>query len=454
MSLRHQLAAYAELLGRYRQVFLHFWRQRKFLDSAGYTAEEAEFLPAALAVQEAPVSNTARLTAGLLIGLVWIFLIWSAVGKVDIVTTANGKIIPSSRIKSIASVETASVKALHVVEGQFVRRGEILVELDTSASDAERDKASGDQGQAVLQGVRARAMIVAIDNRRAPQWPPLPALQRSVPGLSHDQWLSERSHLESWYRDYSAKLKRANDDIQRYAELLPLAVQKADDYKSLLQQHDVPQHAWLEKEQARIELQGQLADAQNQRATLVAETRNTAFDQLTESDKLAASSKQDAFRSASRSRQLILTAPVDGTVQQLTAHTVGGVVPAAQPLMQIVPAAHAIEVEASIDSKDIGFVLEGARAEVKIDAFEYSKYGTIAATVTSLSRDAVQDEKRGLLYGVKVTLERSTLTVEGKKLPLSPGMSVSVDIKTGERRIIEYFLSPLLQHQRESLRER
>ena len=141
-------------------------------------------------------------------------------------------------------------------------------------------------------------------------------------------------------------------------------------------------------------------------------------------------------------------------MQQLTVHTVGGVVPAAQPLMQIVPKQATVEMEAFIENKDEGFVYAGQEAQVKIDAFEYTKYGTISAKVSHVSQDAIQDEKRGLVYSVRVVLMQPIINVGDRQVALSPGMSGSVEIKTGTRRVIEYVLAPLLQHGRESLRER
>ena len=160
------------------------------------------------------------------------------------------------------------------------------------------------------------------------------------------------------------------------------------------------------------------------------------------------------MRSDSHSKLLKLVAPVDGVVQQLTVHTVGGVVAAAQPLMQIVPIEKAVEVEATLDNKDIGFVREGQTAQVKVDAFEYTKYGTVQATVAHVSRDAVPDDKKGLQYTSRIVLERGMMDIDGRNVALTPGMAVNVDIKTGDRRILEYFLSPLLQHEHESLHER
>ncbi len=149
-----------------------------------------------------------------------------------------------------------------------------------------------------------------------------------------------------------------------------------------------------------------------------------------------------------------LAAPVSGTVQQLAVHTVGGVVTPAQPLMVIVPTDDPIEVEAFVENKDIGFVDAGQTAEIKIETFPYTKYGTIPGEVKSVSCDAIQDEKRGLIYSSRVKLERTTVPVESKVVNLSAGMAVTVEIKTGKRRVIEYFLTPLMQHGSESLRER
>ncbi len=442
-----RLEAWAALWQRYREIFTHHWRNRHAISSGLYNVEEAEFLPAALSLQEKPVSPAGRLVARLLMALVAVALMWSVLGKTDIIVSASGKIVPSGRTKTLASVEVASVRALHVQDGQVVKAGQVLIELDSSSYDAERDKAQGEAIHALLQAERSRALVTALETLRPPRLP-------HISGLSEDKMLAAQAYLEGQYRDFRAKLARVDGDIQRYAQVLPLATQRARDFADLARDHDVSTHAWLEKEQARVDLEGQLREARNQRAVLIAETRRAAFDALTEGGKLADAARQDALRSGERGKLLKLTAPVDGTVQQLTVHTVGGVVPAAQPLLLVVPTESVIEVEAFLENKDIGFVREGQAAAVKVAAFEYTKYGTVPGRITHVSRDAIQDEKKGLIYGVKVALDKSTLSVDGRMEVLSAGMSVNVEIKTGERRIIEYVLSPLLQHQRESLNER
>lgn len=447
MSLRHRLEAWKELRQRYGAVFLHAWQNRDALSLPKFEVYEAEFLPAALSLQAQPVSPVGRWVARTLILLIVVLITWSILGKIDIIVNAQGKIIPSDRTKTIASVEVASVRALYVQEGQAIKAGDLLVELDARASDSERDKAIGDEQLASLQAARSRALLDAIDSGKAPRLPP-------VEGVPQQRWIEAEQYLKDQWRDYIAKLNRLDGAIHRYGEALPLAAQRARDYADLADSHDVSRHAYLEKEQARVDLEGQLVDAQNQKVALTAETRRVAQDSLNEAKKILGQSSQDARRAGVHSELLKLVAPVDGTVQQLTVHTIGGVVPAAQPLMQIVPQQGVIEVEAFMENKDVGFVQEGQEAQVKIDAFEYTKYGTVPAHVTHVSRDAIQDEKKGLIYSVKVALDKRTLDVDGRPVGLTPGMSSTVDIKTGTRRVIEYVLSPLIQHGQESLHER
>ncbi|OPY12549.1 MAG: Hemolysin secretion protein D, chromosomal [Syntrophus sp. PtaB.Bin001] len=447
MSIKHRLEAYTFLLSHYRKTFGHFWKNRERLGGNLFTENEAEFLPAALSLQEKPVSRASRLAAGVMITLILVLFTWAIVGRMDIIVNATGEIIPSERTKAIASIEVASVKALYVKEGQTVKKGDVLIELDASAASAEQDKAMSTAEEAILQVARSRALIKAIDGHKPPRL-------SAVDGVSSEKLFEAQRYLDGQFQDFRTKLQRIDGMITNYSRALPLATQAAADYKALAKDHDVSQHAYLEKEQERIELEGKLTDAKNQREALIAETKRVAYEALAEGNKIVGTAQPDVRRAAFHRKLLKLVAPVDGTVQQLQVHTIGGVVPAAQTLMLIVPQKHRLEVEAMVLNKDIGFVKEGQTAAVKVDAFQYTKYGLIPARVTHISRDAIKDEKKGLIYSVIVELEKDSIQVEGRDTKLGAGMSVNVDIKTGERRVIEYVLSPLIQLQRESLHER
>ena len=465
--LQHLFQAWRDLFARYKEHFVYFWNKRRDIELPDFRPHESDFLPAALSLQGAPVSPSARLIARILICIFVFILLWSIFGRMDIIVSASGKIIPSVRTKTIAAIETARVDQLHVREGQAVRAGDLLVELDTRMIDRERDRALGDRDAARLQVARSRALIASLE---ANIFQPL----TDVDGIAEERVSDAEQHLRSQWQDYESKRRRLNGEVARYGAQLPLIKQQAKDYKDLAKNRDVSVHAWHEKEQLRAEIEGKLIDATNQRYELIAQTRKSALDQLSEGLKFAASSDQVAKRAVAHGDILRLTAPIDGTVQQLTVHTVGGVVQAAQPLMVIVPKQDQIELEAFIENRDIGFVWIGQDVKVKIEAFDYTKYGLIDGKVMHLSQDAIdpsgtaaidalqnkdkqkkdQERPKGAVYSVKVLLNQSQMNIDGRKVMLTPGMSASVEIKTGSRRIIQYFLSPFIQYSRESLNER
>ena len=205
------------------------------------------------------------------------------------------------------------------------------------------------------------------------------------------------------------------------------------------------------REQEAIDAQKSL---QKQRAQADAEYRKTVFGQLADSEKRASGVEQDLIKAEQREKAQRLVSPIDGTVQQLAVHTVGGVVSPAQPLMAIVPDDDVLEVEARLLNSDFGFVKPVQRVEVKLDAFPFTKYGTLPGVLQSVSADSVQDEKLGLIYPIRVKLDRNKVDVDGQPITLAPGMATTVEIKTGSRRLIEFILSPVMRLHQESMRER
>lgn len=149
-----------------------------------------------------------------------------------------------------------------------------------------------------------------------------------------------------------------------------------------------------------------------------------------------------------------IISPVDGYIQELKFHTIGGVMEQAQEILKIVEDKSDIEVETMILSKDIGFVHRGMEVAIKVDSFLFTKYGLIHGTVINISEDAIKDEKMGLVYKTKIKLNEKTVHVEGKEIDLSYGMGVTSEIKTGTRTVMEFFLSPIMKKMNESINER
>lgn len=470
-----RIQALSDLLRRHAAVFWAAWADRKRLDGPGFTRDEAAFLPECLALVESPPSPAPRIATWMLLGFIILALLWATIGEVDVVATAQGKLVPSDRTKVIQPLEVATVTAIHVADGSAVKAGDTLVELDPTVSVADRARIGSDLAAARLQTGRARALLVALDQRRPP------SLARPE-NISNAAFLEAQSWLKGQHAEYEAKLARVDADVaRREAErestiqmvhklerTLPIAQQRARDFKDLLDRNFVSRHGFLEKEQISIEMEADLAtlrsrqkeqdaslrEARAQRTSLTAEMRRTCFDLLNDGAQKEETLTQELRKAEARFNQTRLAAPVDGTVQQLAVHTVGGVVTEAQPLMAIVPKENPVEVEAFLENKDVGFVHSGQQATVKVETFQYTRYGTVDGIVLSVSDDAINDEKRGLIYSARVRLLRSQLDVDGRTVNLTPGMAATVEIKTSKRRVIEYFMTPLLQHTQESLRER
>jgi HlyD family type I secretion membrane fusion protein len=435
-------------------------------------ARELEFLPAVLEVVDSPPSPLGR---GILAAITVFFVIavtWSIVGQVDIIASAQGKIIPSGNVKIIQPLETGVVHAIHVHDGQVVKAGDVLIELNPTDAAADAARLSRELATAEVSIARLEALL--FDNPLDAYFPPENAPEDLV--------ARNRRHLESALSERNARLDAIDNEVlQRRAEIrttrvelkrlkmiLPNVRERVEKRRELLAKGYTARLDFLELEQELINTEQQLLSSDSKlnelaatlRATtsrrdqLIAEDRRTTQDQLSEISARADSLKQELIKAQDRNRQQNLTAPVDGVVQQLAIHTKGGVVTPAQELMTIVPAGDSIEIEAMVMNMDIGFVHDGQDAEIKVESFPFTKYGTLRGDVKTVSRDAVLDEKQGWVYPTRFNLWETQMIVGDKYVSLTPGMSVTVEIKTGKRRMIQYLLAPLQEYQSESLKER
>ncbi len=448
---------------------------------------ELDFLPAALEIQERPPSPIGRAILWSILAFFVIALVWSLIGRIDIVATAQGRIIPSGRVKLIQPLEIGRVRAIHVAEGQAVGQGDVLIELDPTLSAADRDRLASEYGAARLERARLRALIGALqrkndgaspaDHADLPQLdvsaltdtePAAAALQQA---LLRTQWTELGARLAAIDADLeqrAAELAGVRAQVSKRQQTLPLITRRAGALQDLAARKLVAETQWLELEQERIEQQQDLeshrqrsieltaaiAEARQQRSSTEAEFAGKVYAELAETERRLAGLEQELIKAEQRTGLRTLTAPIDGIVQQLAVHTVGGVVTPAQELLRIVPQADGLEIEAWVLNRDIGFVGEGQAAEVKVETFPFTKYGTLAAEVIDVSGDAVTDERHGLVYAARVLLNDAAIQVGDRLVRLTPGMAVTVEVKTGTRRLIEYVLSPLLRYRDEGLRER
>jgi hemolysin D len=265
-----------------------------------------------------------------------------------------------------------------------------------------------------------------------------------------------------------AELRTTEATLAPFGESARIAKSRAEDFARLLENKYVGRHDYLLREQERIsaerdlamqnnrvqEIRSSLSAAEEELRVLVADMRQQTLDQLRQANEQVAQLTPEVAKTGQRDGLMALRAPVDGTVQQLAVHTVGGVVTPAQPLLAVVPSNETLEVEATVLNKDIGFVRPGQAVTVKVESFPYTRYGYLTGTVSSVSHDAAQDEQLGLVFPARIRLDQAYLGVDGVRVRLTPGMALSAEVKTGRRRLITYLLSPLHRHTQETMRER
>ncbi|KLD78354.1 HlyD family type I secretion periplasmic adaptor subunit [Xanthomonas hyacinthi] len=473
--MKQAVEAAREFLGRYGQVFKVAWSVRDTLDPPRRTEDELAFLPAHLELTDTPVSPTARWTMRLIIAFFCVALLWAVFGQLDIVAVAPGKTVVGSRTKVIQPAETAVVKRILVQDGQIVKRGQLLIELDATGTGADYAKA----GDALVNARMAMLRLAAVAEALQAGKPPSMQTDASLPvdrfrteqqlALSQfEAYQAKRHNLQAAISQRRAEIQTVQSLIGPLAESAKIATSRSQDYAKLVEGRYVGRHDYLLREQERIAAERDLASqrsrlqettsalkgAQEELLMLTADTLQQTLDGLRQAHEQVQQFAPEVAKTEQRDRLMQLRAPVDGTVQQLAMHTVGGVVTPAQALLAVVPSEEALEVEATVLNKDIGFVRPGQRATVKVESFPYTRYGYLEGTVQSVSHDAAQDEKMGLVFPTRVKLSDPTLMIDGVKVALTPGMNLSIEIKTGRRRVIDYLLSPLHQHGHEALRER
>jgi hemolysin D len=452
---------------------------------------EAAFLPAALEIVETPASPTARAIGATIVALFCAALAWASVGSVDIVAIAPGKVIPAGRIKLVQPLEAGVVRSIHIHDGSVVKAGDVLIELDPTISTADVKHMNGDLLAAQLDIARLRAALAGHDDllgafkppRQAPE--ELVQTQRQLLLTQTQEHRVKIAEMDRQIAQKDAERQTVAATVAKLEATVPLLQERVDlrkylyegklgskiNYLSELQDLVSQQQERLVQQSKQREADAAIATMNETRLKLQAEYRHTLLDDSAKAEQKAAALTQEVIKAEQKAKQGVLTAPIDGVVQQLAVHTIGGVVTPAQALAIIVAADGEVEIEAAVSNRDIGFVFPGQRAEVKIDTFNFTRYGLAHGRVVSVSRDAISPEKvrdqpfqtdrsanepKGQEpgYAARIALDSAEMQIDGRLVQFSPGMAVTAEIKTGSRRILSYLLSPLTRYRHDVLRER
>jgi hemolysin D len=444
-------------------------RAKNFIPSA-----ESDFLPAALEVIERPVSPTARVVAWSALILLALAILWAVFGRVDVVASAPGKLMPTGNVKMIQSPGPGVIRAIHVHDGDVVKKGQALVDLDPTLSGADLAQAQKALVAAELEAARNRAIADALSGKGIhfappPGTPPqVVETQRRLIAAQIAEVQATSASLSAARSTALADAQAARAQVAKLSDTVPILDRQIDNMNRLDARGYAPGLRLLELQRQRRQEAGErdvavtqigrgLSEARKldqQIQETQSQARKQALADLAKAEAEAILRREEVTKANQKNRFERLSAPVDGTIQQLDIHTVGGVVEAAKPLMVLVPAHDGIEVQVNILNKDVGFVRLGQEVAVKLEAFPFTRYGTLPARVMRISRDAVQDKELGLVYAATIRLERNWIAVDGRRVALSPGLAATADIRTGTRRIISYLLSPLQSSISQAGRER
>lgn len=435
-----------------------------------------EFLPAAEEIVESPPSPFGRIVLWITTALLFVTLLWLYFGKIDVIASAQGKVVPEGNIKIVQPAGQALIKDIKVTEGQRVKKGQTLIEFDSTIALAtvqslEKSLEIAKLERDVLKSVEAGQDAAALIG------------QSTVSeGMKNDLLLltqSQRSGVDARRELLGSSVAQAQAQVNTEKQNLQALESNLRDAqaKQALIELSLPQAAGAARTQLETELRNAIAQiastqsaigTQKQRIAQVEasvqqangelrnyniETSSTNLSTVIEHDKKINEFEDSLIKAKKELELQTLLSPVDGVVITVAASTIGGVTTAAQPLVTIVPDKTKYLIEADVSPTDIGFVKEGQKVTVKVDTFSFQRYGYLTGTVKTISADAVNDEKKGPVYKVKVSLDEGK-TSKNNTIEVIPGMTVTGELVTGQRRIVEFFLDPLITHVGESLKVR
>lgn len=435
-----------------------------------------EFLPAAEEIIETPAAPFGAVVIWLTTILLVLALAWAYLGQIDIVAVGNGRVSTEGSVKVVQSASYGVVKRITAQEGQRVHKGDVLVELDKTTAEkelatttqslniarAERDilrrlamgngaddiiNSAGvsDEAKAVLREFTTSQLALASAKEQA--------LKGSI--ASHQRQLQFNQQTKAQLEGEVQKLKDRQVKVKQKLESANAIerIRLQNELDTLEQRIATANSAATSQGQQVLQSQLTLAQAQSQSQVSLAETNSSIGGQVIAQEQRIAELENNLAKAKRALEQTTITVPVDGTILALNTRTIGGVVNVAERIAQIVPDNDLLYVDVTLDNQDVGFVRVGQRVVIKVATYPFQRYGYLEGTVENISPDAIQDEKKGLVYKAKVKLSGANSSKKNR-LKLLPGMSVSAEITTGKRRIIEFFLDPLMTHVDDSLKVR
>ncbi len=424
------------------------------------TKDRHEFKPLLVELEDSPVSPLARWLLWVMVVFMILASLWLYFAQIDVVVSARGKVIPDGEIKVVQPIETGVISKILVREGDLVKHGEILMEIDPSVTESSLATKEEHLFQLRIEILRLNALIdeTHLELPQDADNTVIIATQQHLYRTMKSEYTEQTQLITEQLHQAEDQLQAAKIDRQRTTKLLKSATAKKTRLEQVL---DIIAHNEYEKvreevinyeEQAGMktheisQAKAKIAELHNQKNLYARQFKNRLLETLSQKRIEASQLKAEVESIAFKKSKQYITSPVDGHIGKLYVHTVGGVVTPAEKLMSIIPADTPLVLKVTVLNQDIGFIVKDMEVAIKVDTFTYQKYGLIDGKVLHISDDAIEDEKLGPVYEVFVQPLATYLEHNGKQYELHTGMSVNAEMKVGKRRVIEFFIYPAIRY--------
>ncbi|WP_172967674.1 HlyD family type I secretion periplasmic adaptor subunit [Hydrogenovibrio sp. JE_KL2] len=412
--------------------------------------------------------------------LTTILIIWASVSTVDIINHATGEVVTDERVKKIQPKALGTIDEILVHNGQHVKKGDLLIQLDTKVASASYTQSALEFSSLREKYLRLNTISLCLQNKMkgkdciasfvAPQ-----DMKPSQVKKAYLVFTAQWSHYQEKLDLLESKVEVAEKSAQNYSDemnenekLIPMYEEHLTRLKEL-KKHNMASQRQLDEMQEKYLIQMQKVNRQKRFQAkavadlLVAKTELLVYKkefneqietELSDTEKKLNVQRNESSKLKRELDEKSLYSPIDGVVNNLKVTTIGGVVQPAEELMEIIPKDTPLDVKLKVLNKDIGFVYVGQKVRVKLDTFNFTKYGALNGHIIRVSDAATLDDKKGLVYEAYVRLDKDSIRVGQKDVKLIPGMTAVADILTGERKLIEYILTPIMRYKDEVMRER
>jgi HlyD family secretion protein len=432
------------------------------------SADPADFSPPLLRIQEKPPAPLAGWVLRLLIALVVCLFLWAALGRLDIVAVADGKLVPSSYLKIVQPAEQGIVKEILVREGEKVSEGQVLVRMDPALANADVRAIQADNKRLALRRIDAQLGGKPLSRERndpAELYAQVSAQHAANVRAYQNALAQERALLAKAHHDLTA----AQATKAKLEQVLPHYVEQEKAFEKLTQDGFAGRILYTDKQRERIEkeqdlrtqeatirsAQALIEQSEQKAGQITADYRRSLQTERVEVAAQLERATQELAKLAHRHELLELRAPQAGIVKDLATHTAGTVAAPGTILMTLVPEGDLLVAEVWLSNQDVGFVRPGQEAKLKLATFQFQKYGLLHGRVLHINADASEvPNTHALAFRALVELANQELLTDGRRYALQPGMQVAGEIHLGTRTILEYLLSPVQKAFHEAGRER